>query len=222
MKKTEELTTGNSIFRVSSPGNAVKARVGLMLHGWTGDEYSMWVFANKLADDWLLISPRAPFPSRDGGSTGYSWINKGIESWPDYTDFLPAVENLQQAMGELETKFPNAEFGDISVFGFSQGAAAAFVFSMAFHTQVSRLGILSGFLPKNSRRNILRAIETAIRVFIGHGSQDKIIPVSRAAEGYQLFKESGYTPHLCVSDVGHRLGAECFRAFSAFMNSDSL
>ena len=42
------------------PGSGRDARVMLLLHGWTGDENSMWAFARDLPASAWLIAPRAP------------------------------------------------------------------------------------------------------------------------------------------------------------------
>ena len=42
----------------------------LLLHGWTGDENAMWIFANRLPKNVLLVAPRGIYPTALGG---YSW-----------------------------------------------------------------------------------------------------------------------------------------------------
>ncbi len=45
------------IIRVREPESTGSYPVILLLHGWTGDENAMWVFANRLPRNSLLISP---------------------------------------------------------------------------------------------------------------------------------------------------------------------
>ena len=40
-------------------------RLLLLLHGWTGDENSMWVFARGLSPNYWIVAPRAPHEQRD-------------------------------------------------------------------------------------------------------------------------------------------------------------
>jgi phospholipase/carboxylesterase len=218
MKKTKTIQTPNFIIKISIPPAMEALRVGLMLHGWTGDENSMWVFTNQLDDDWLLISPRAPYSSNYSDLGGFSWIDKSIDQWPQFTDFLPAVDMLHTDLFELESLYPSADFNNIAVFGFSQGAAISFVYSILHDIQISKLGMLSGFIPDNSEGFIKKSNSLPIEVFIGHGTEDIIVPVEKAQEANSLFMETGHTPHLCLSDVGHRLGSDCFKSFAEFMN----
>jgi len=53
--------------------------VTLLLHGWTGDENFMWIFARKLPENYLLIAPRTLHPTPIGG---YSWYPIKDKSWP--------------------------------------------------------------------------------------------------------------------------------------------
>jgi phospholipase/carboxylesterase len=218
MKKTETIETQNFTMKVSIPQVDENLRVGLMLHGWTGDENSMWIFTQQLEDDWLLIAPRAPYPSNYSDLGGFSWIDKSIDQWPQFTDFLPAVHMLHTDLAELENQYSSANFNNIAVFGFSQGAAASFVYSLLHESQVSKLAMLSGFIPDNSEGFLSNKKEESIKVFIGHGTEDVIVPAEKAQEAHTLFREMGVMPHLCLSDVGHRLGSDCFRSFAKFIN----
>lgn len=67
-------------------------RILLMLHGWTGDENSMWVFARNFPDDYYIIAPRAPHSAPE---TGYSWRAPAPRgSWPTIDLMRPSAESL--------------------------------------------------------------------------------------------------------------------------------
>jgi hypothetical protein len=44
----------------------------LLIHGLTGDENSMWIFARNLSAEYWMIAPRAPHASQMAQG-GYSW-----------------------------------------------------------------------------------------------------------------------------------------------------
>src|SRR5688500_6205129 len=45
-------------------------RLLLLIHGHTGDENSMWVFARAVPDHYWIVAPRAPYSAESGG---HSW-----------------------------------------------------------------------------------------------------------------------------------------------------
>ena len=217
----ERIEINDLVVKIHEPAKEIK-RVGLLIHGFTGDESSMWVFTNQLSDNWLLIAPRAPYASKDTDLGGYSWVDQSIKSWPVYQDFLPAVSILDDLVADLAERYSQADFSKISLVGFSQGAAMSFVYTNAHSGRIERLGMLSGFLPDNSEGFISEDAWKKLRVFIGHGEKDDIVPVDMAHTAYQTLVENGVDAemcHLCLTDVGHRLGSECFSAFTKFMEA---
>ncbi len=70
-------------------------RILLLLHGWTGDENSMWTFTKKFSN-YAFLSPRAPYlaPAERGG---YSWREIKPGTWGS-----PTLEELHLALIEAE------------------------------------------------------------------------------------------------------------------------
>lgn len=216
--KNKPITTeiNDAILKIRIPEFDQITKVGLLLHGYTGDESSMWVFSNKLPDDWLLIAPRAPYPTHGSGMDGFSWVDQPISIRPVYQDFLPAVAWLDEILNETRGRyFPNID--KLNLIGFSQGAAIAFAYTNANPAKVSKLSMLSGFLPDASEGFINSRLEENTKVFIGHGENDDIVPLERAQTAYQILSSKGISTQLCLSDVGHKLGSACFDAFESFM-----
>ena len=55
--RTENI--GNWVIRYRKPKHEGFFPAYLLLHGWTGDENSMWVFESKIPDDaYLIFYPR--------------------------------------------------------------------------------------------------------------------------------------------------------------------
>ena len=218
--KPKEIEVGSSIVKIREPkdGSGSNPRVAFLLHGWTGDESSMWVFGNKMDDDWLLVAPRAPYPSIDLDLGGYSWVNQSIKQWPTYQDFFPSVNNISNIVKKLAVRYPLTDFSKISLIGFSQGAAMAFVYAGAHKDVIDKLVLLSGFLPDGHEGFLKPEDINNLNIFVGHGSKDEIVPVQKAKEIKERFEDYCKGFVYCVTDVGHRLGSECFNSFQSFMN----
>ena len=203
-----------------------------MLHGWTGDVNSMWVFANRLPTTAWVIAPQAPFTSSRGG---YTWRDEHLRPAPSIENLtdsslarsLPSFEELSPAahrLGELlvDKNFPGGETLDgeklvFDVVGFSQGGALAFTLAFLYPDRVRRMAGLSTFMPPGGDVLAIRSPLTNHRVLIAHGSQDTIVPPLIARKTASLLEQAGADVAYCENDVGHKLGSDCFHALENFM-----
>src|SRR5271157_1136939 len=92
---TELITYQHWTLRVR-PATELPVRLLLLLHGWTGDENSMWVFMRNFPLDYWIVAPRAPHTAEP---SGYSWRaprapHSGIHSWPRFEDFHASADSL--------------------------------------------------------------------------------------------------------------------------------
>ena len=185
------------------PGSGRDARVMLLLHGWTGDENSMWAFARDLPASAWLIAPRAPYLA----ASGYSWRVKG-SGWPSYDDLRPSAPLLLDLVDRWS--IANAvESREVDLLGFSQGAAMGVTFAMAYPARVRRIGILAGFAPPGAEKLAPDRPLDGKQVLVAHGSQDQIVRPEYARLTVEFLKACGAEVTYCESDTGHKLGAEC-------------
>src|SRR5512142_397965 len=80
--------------------SSAEPRFLLLIHGLTGDENSMWVFARNLSADYLMVAPRAPYATEP---SGYSWRNKFDDSEfgrPSLDQLRTSAEALMQLVDE--------------------------------------------------------------------------------------------------------------------------
>lgn len=187
----------------------------VLLHGWTGDENSMWIFSSKLPEDSLLIAPRAIFPNPGGG---FSWYENRKHQWPNMEEFSEAIEALDELLTD-QGHF-QINFDQLRVVGFSQGAALAYCYAFRGKQPLKALAGLSGFLPEGAEKAMndgtgKKRIE-GMPIFIAHGTKDQIVPVNRARAGIQALQQAGANVIYCEDDVGHKLSASCFRGMQNF------
>ncbi len=185
----------------------------LLLHGWTGDENAMWVFASRLPKDAYLLAPRGLYSTPLGG---FGWHEHKTKIWPWVDDFQPAIDALQELL--TEKNYPEASLGKVDLVGFSQGAACGFSLSLLYPQRVGILAGLAGFLPDGASalaRNIPLAGK---RVFIAHGIQDKLVPVEKARDAVKVLQKAGASVIYCEDDVGHKLSSNCFGGLESFFS----
>ncbi len=205
------ISVGNWVMRVRQPDGAGPFPVILMIHGWTGDENSMWVFAPRLPKNALLIAPRGLFSSPDGG---YSWYPKQGQSLPWFDDFTQAAVKLFDSVSAKN--FPSGDFSSLHLVGFSQGAALAYSMTVQSPERMASLAGLSGFLPDGASAWLQPGRLQGLPTFIAHGIQDERVPVERARRAVAQLEQAGASVTYCEDDVGHKLSAKCFHGLEAF------
>ena len=149
-----ELTTFHDWTLRVRPASEGPARLLLLLHGWTGDENSMWVFVRNFSLDYWIIAPRAPYATEP---SGYSWRasraprapQPDARSWPSLEDFHASADALIALVDDYAAQH-QMDARQFDVIGFSQGAALTNAIALLYPERVRRAGVLSGFLPEGS------------------------------------------------------------------------
>ncbi len=200
------------VVRVQQPKGSDAQRIFLMLHGFTGDENSMSVFTRSLPRNAWIFSPRAPFPTNEGG---YKWIPSENGLSASLKVFLDAAFNLQEALSGWKKAFQLPD-QKIEIAGFSQGAVMALTYALNNPKQIHRVACLSGFLPHDTTNLIHGRPLTGIPIFLAHGTEDKTVSFERAQEARVWLEQFGAEITVCDSPVGHRISASCFRSFADF------
>ncbi len=185
-----------------------------LIHGWTGDENSMWVFAPRLPKDALLIAPRAPYISKHPDIAGYSWVAERGADFSRLPDFDPAIAAFNELIKELSSRYP-ANFARFGMIGFSQGGAFSAAYALSHRERVRKLAMLASFLPEGSEAAISERLK-GLPVFIAHGNKDETVPVARARQAKEVLEAGGAQVSYCESEIGHKLGANCFKELAEF------
>lgn len=204
------------VIKFREPGSTNSSKIILMLHGWTGDENSMWVFSDRLPKHAYVLAPRGLFDTPLGG---YGWHKYNPGAWPWVDDFLPAVESLHNLLHS--GPFYPADISVVNLVGFSQGAALAFAFALKYPSRVDRIAGLSGFLPEGSDALLRNKPLKGKPIFIAHGEQDRLVPVDKARQAVKLLESAGSQVTYCEDDVGHKLSMSCYRGLENFFAATS-
>jgi phospholipase/carboxylesterase len=206
-------TFDNWTLRVRQPTQA-PARLLLMLHGWTGDENSMWVFARNFPTDYRILAPRGLHPAPQGG---YSWrpLREGTFGRPSLDDLRDSAEALVRLVDAYAAQGP-MDARQFDVMGFSQGAALSNVLNCLHPNRVRKVGILAGFMPSGMEEIVAQKPLAGKRVFVAHGTQDNLVPIDRARASMSLLEQAGAAVTYCESEVGHKVSADCLRGLESF------
>ncbi len=190
------------------------AHLLLLLHGWTGDENSMWVFARRFPATFTVLAPRAPYAAPEGG---FSWRQIRPNTWgfPTLEELRPAAEMLVPLMDELAAEY-GWDAAQFDVIGFSQGAALTILLGLLYPNRVRRMGVLAGFLPVNAEALIPARLLAEKPIYMAHGLQDELVPIARARQTKAALEQAGARVAYCEVESGHKVSAECLRGMETF------
>lgn len=220
---THQLTYNGWTLRVR---HAVEepARFMLLLHGWTGDENSMWVFTSKFPDNMWIAAPRAPHSTDRGG---YSWraLQPGtIRPAQDNARGLPTLFELKTAADNLIRLVDDISFSvgvdgsQFDVAGFSQGGALTNALALLYPERIRKAAILAGFMPVGVDDLLAQRVLVDKPFFVAHGTQDRLVPVELARQSIELLKQAGAQVTFCEAEVEHKVSADCLRGLGVFFN----
>jgi phospholipase/carboxylesterase len=213
---TQQLTYNDWTMRVRHASQE-PARFMLLLHGWTGDENSMWIFTRKFPDDLWIAAPRGPYSSDQGG---YSWRplqSLQDEDWslPTLSDLKPAADSMIRLVDDLSASV-GVDAAQFDVAGFSQGGALTNVLTLLYPERIHKAAVLAGFMPDGADDLIHRRALDGKQFFVAHGEKDDLVPFERAQRSIELLEQAGAQVTFCDADVGHKLSADCLRGLETF------
>ncbi len=212
---TDLVTFQNWTLRVR-PSENPSPRLLLLIHGWTGDENSMWVFVRNFSSDYWMIAPRAPHVTEP---TGFSWRphHSGPRGGPSLEDLRPAAVALISLVDAYaaQNKIDAHQF---DVMGFSQGAALTNTLALLYPERIRRAGVLAGFVPAGSESVLEKRPLNGTPFFVTHGTLDEMVRVEYARQSIQLLERAGAKVTYCEDEVGHKVSANCLRALESFFN----
>ena len=212
---TELIAIESQILRIrKTTAPAPAPRILLLIHGFTGDENSMWVFTRDLPAYYWMVAPRAPYAAEPGG---YSW-RPGQSSQLG----LPGIDELRASAEALIHRIDayrasaGIEADSFDVMGFSQGAAMSGLLTFLYPNRVGKLGILAGFIPSGLDELAEQRPLEGKPAFVAHGTRDETVPIERARASIRILEKAGAHVTYCEDDVGHKLSITCLHALRKF------
>ncbi len=216
-RRTEQRTWDGWTFRESIPITTPPERLVLLIHGWTGDENSMWVFARDFPLSAWLIAPRAPYRAE---RKGFSWrrMRPGTWGWPTFQELRPAAEAMLTWLDGL-MRHREWTFSQMDVMGFSQGAALTSVLLAVAPERIRRAALLAGFLPPGTEPYLDASRLQGKPIFLSHGQADQLVPFARAEGLAQALEEAGAEVQFCAHPMGHKVSAPCLQVMKQYFSA---
>lgn len=184
---------------VGSPEGAL-----VLMHGRGADEFDLLPLFDELdpARRLVGIAPRAPLELPPGGS---HWYRSRAVGYPDHDTFLSAFATLERWLAALSTAV-EVPWSRTVIGGFSMGAVMSYAVSLGSGRH-SPAGVLafSGFIPRVEGLELDMSARQGLRIAIGHGTYDPVIPVQFGREARAALEGAGASVLYRESPMAHAI-----------------
>ena len=181
-------------------------------HGAGSTPENMLIHGNKLVlDNTFMLFPEGPI---DAGEGRWSWWVDGPKQKESVSIFLNFSFNMiAMAQDHLNSRFEKLETR-ISLWGFSQGGAAALTYTLLGKHPLHRVASVCGFLPEFSEQETVS--ESSVLILGIFGVNDDVVPSFLAEHALEEMKNKGHNPTLKETSQGHELSEENLKELNDF------
>ncbi len=138
---------------------------------------------------------------RPDGRLGYTWGNDADAQIEDYV--LRAVEQTRRNYHVHSER--------IYLAGFCEGATLAYRLGMLFPERIAGIISLNGAMPRRGGPLLRLPEARQLRVLIGHGIANAVVPLSMARQDYRLLYTAGLDVEMNTYPTTHRLHPDMLR-----------
>lgn len=172
----------------------------VFLHGLGGNEEQILGLAPKLSRrNFICIGLRGPVAMQGFGN-----------SWGDNSHATLIEDYLLRALEQTRRNY-HIHSERIYLAGVGEGATLAYRLGLTFPEKLAGVISLNGAMPRTDRP-LLRLPEVRnLRVLIGHGIANSIVPLSLAKEDRRLLYNAGLTVEMNTYPTNHRVHADMLR-----------
>ncbi len=177
----------------------------VFLHGNGGNEQQILRLAPRISRrNYVSIGLRGPIclgPGRKG-ALGFSWGDAShLSSIEDY---------LLEAIRQTRLHY-HIHSERIILAGFAEGATLAYRLAMTFPDKVNGIVALNGHMPRQDRPLLRMPDVCSLRVFIGHGIANSVVPMSMVRQDRRLLYAAGIDVSMNTYGTNHKLHADMLR-----------
>jgi phospholipase/carboxylesterase len=178
----------------------------VFLHGQGGNEEQILRLAPRLSRrNYICIGLRGsqPVGPRADGSVGYTWP-------PDGQCDAAVEDYVLRAVEETRRNY-HVHSERIYLAGICEGAMLAYRLALAFPERFAGMISLNGSLPPRGSLFLRLPEIRPLRVFIGHGIANAVIPLATARSDFRLLYTAGLDVRLHTYPATHRLHPDMLR-----------
>ena len=208
--KNKKVIVGESELNPDQP-----PRLLIGFHGADSTPENMLIHGNKLKlRNTVFVYPEGP---ADAGDGLWSWWQDGPRQKETVTQFLDyttrMVNEAHRHLKELTDQDPK-----ICMWGFSQGGAAALVYSLLGTHPLHKVASVCGFLPEMPEDGSKQTRNTSILGI--YGLNDEVVPSFLAEHALEELEVQGHLLTKKETSQGHEVNANNITDLTQFFESD--
>jgi phospholipase/carboxylesterase len=178
----------------------------VFLHGHGSSEEQILRLAPRLSRrNYICIGLRGPIAvtSRATGGVAYSW---GTDAHTD-----SAVEDYVLRAVEQTRRLYHVHTERIYLAGFREGATLAYRLGLLYPERFGGVISLNGSLPRRRGPLLRLPAVRSLRVMIGHGIANALVPLGMAKDDFRLLYTAGLDIRMHTYATNHRIHPDMLR-----------
>lgn len=183
----------------------------VLLHGVGSNEEDLFSLTNYLPESLLIFSVRGPLTL---GRNSFGWYEVLFTTGQPKINLEQERESRNLLLNFLEYLKLNYKFDESNIWigGFSQGAIMSYSIGLLYPERIKGMIALSGRLLEENKAQV-NVSEKVLnkKIFISHGTNDRILSVeyARSVKGY--LESIGVHPHYKEYEEGHSINREMLK-----------
>lgn len=181
-----------------------KKKALILLHGVGSNENDLFSLADKLPEDFYIISPRGQFTL---GAGRYAWYQVDFSTGKPVFDAEQEMSSrkiILQFVTEIKEAY---QLEQVYLGGFSQGAIMSYTIGLTHPTDITGVISLSGRVLEEIQPLTTTTSDAlkGLKVYIAHGIQDGTLPVQYARTAKALMEKLGVQLKYREHNMGHQI-----------------
>ncbi len=177
----------------------------VFFHGQGGNEEQILRLAPRLSRrNYISIGLRGPVPlgPRPDGRGGFAWGDGGHDS---------AIEDYVFRAVEQTRRSYHVHSERIYLAGFADGATLAYRLGLTFPEKLGGVISLNGAMPRQGGPLFRLPAIRQLRVFIGHGIANSVVPLSLPRRDFKVLYAAGLQVEMHTYPANHKLHPDMLR-----------
>lgn len=195
-----------------------KSPLLILLHGYGSDENDLFIFANEMPKELLIISLRAPHKINP---YGYAWyainFDANQKKWNNLEQAKDAMKSINKCI-ETACSLYSINNSNISILGFSQGCILSLALALNYPKKFKNIIGLGGYICEDFlNQNYQKEKHKHLDFYCSHGSSDQVIPVEWARKTPKFLKKLKIKCKYSEFPTGHGITPQNFFEFKEWL-----